>query len=45
MDTPDNEYEYFLYPHVNGTCTGIIVFVPVDIRTHEYSYPLYSNLN
>jgi len=26
-------YGYFLYPHVNGTSTGIIVSVPVDTRT------------
>jgi len=25
---------YFLYPHVKGAGTGIIVFVHVDTRTH-----------
>ena len=29
----DNRYEYFLYPHVNGAGTCIIVFVPVNTRT------------
>jgi len=27
------EYGYFWYPHVNGAGTGIIISVPVDIRT------------
>jgi len=35
MDTRYRRYEYFLYPHVNGAGTGIIVSVPVDTHTRE----------
>ena len=33
MDTSYPRYGYFLYPHVNGTGTGIMVSVSVDTHT------------
>ena len=33
IDIASNGYKYFLYPHVNGAGTDIIVFILVDICT------------